>query len=109
MHEQTADEVFGQALWIGRGQTVGDWRAVVRPAPMLRRRFELPADARELTLHVCGLGYHELYLDSQRIGDRVLEPVVTQYDKRVAYVTHQLPGVLPAGRHMLGVILGNGW
>ncbi|MCX7916473.1 MAG: family 78 glycoside hydrolase catalytic domain, partial [Verrucomicrobiae bacterium] len=58
-------------------------------------------------MRVCGLGYHEVWLNGERVGDTVLEPVVTQYDKRVRFVSYRVH--LRAGRNALGVILGNGW
>lgn len=96
-----------KAMWIGMPNVYQhDWRAKVLPAPFLRRAFSV-ARAGKAILRVCGLGYHEVWLNGQRVGDTVLEPVVTQYDKRVRYVTHTVE--LAAGDNVLGVILGNGW
>ena len=43
------------------------------------------------------------------MGDHVLDPVVTQYDKRAHYVTYDVSSALRPGENVLGVILGNGW
>ncbi|MCS7048698.1 MAG: glycoside hydrolase family 78 protein [Verrucomicrobiae bacterium] len=105
MHTSRGKSV--RAQWIGFPNVFArDWRAKVLPAPFLRREFE-SSRAGEAKLRVCGLGYHEVWLNGERVGDTVLEPVVTQYDKRVRFVSYRVN--LRAGRNALGVILGNGW
>ncbi|MBI5832775.1 MAG: family 78 glycoside hydrolase catalytic domain [Armatimonadetes bacterium] len=77
-------------------------------SPMLRRPFAVAKALRAAQVSVCGLGYHELYLDGKKVGDHVLDPAITQYDKRALYVTHDLTPLLRPGRHALGVQLANG-
>ncbi len=90
--------------WIGGITDPQDAHAIyLRKAFFLRRR---PTRA---TVYICGLGYYELYLNGKRIGDHVLDPAFTDYDKRVLYVTYDLSGLLHQGANTIGVILGNGW
>ena len=56
-----------------------------------------------------GLGYYELRLNGQRVGDHVLDPGWTTYSKRVLYSTYDVTEQLKRGRNALGVMLGNGW
>jgi len=77
-------------------------------ARMLRREFSVGKDARRATVYVSGLGYYELYLNGQKIGNRVLDPALTDYDKRVFYVTYDVTGQIKQGGNAVGVILGNG-
>lgn len=58
---------------------------------------------------VCGLGYYELYINGLRVGDRVLEPIVSVYDHRVRYNVLDVSGYLVQGVNSVGVILGHGW
>lgn len=97
------------APWINVGRTHVSWSAKVLPAPLLRYGFTLPAAVRSARAYVCGLGYHELYVNGRRVGDRVLEPNVSQYDRRARYVTSDVTDLLQAGDNAIGVILGNGW
>ncbi len=72
------------------------------------------------TAYIAGLGYYEFYLNGEKIGNHVLDPVLTDYDKRVPYVTYDIdPNLLPNGSDVskaesksvptqLAVILGNG-
>ncbi|HSW00876.1 MAG TPA: glycoside hydrolase family 78 protein [Sedimentisphaerales bacterium] len=80
-----------------------------QPAPLFRKSFllsETPVSAR---VYVCGLGYHELRLNGQKVGDHVLDPAFTRYDKRALYVVHDVTSQFKKGQNALGVILGNGW
>jgi len=78
-------------------------------APILRKEFEISQPVRRAMLYVCGLGYYELHLSGAKVGDHVLDPPVTKYDKRVLYVTYDVTSQLAQGRNAIGIILGNGW
>jgi alpha-L-rhamnosidase len=79
------------------------------PAPLYRREFTLEGPVRRARLHICGLGFYVATLNGKRVGDHVLDPVVTQYDRRVRYVSHDVTRLLQEGRNAMGVILGSGW
>ncbi len=79
------------------------------PAVLLRREFEVKGSVKRARAYVCGLGYHELYLNGKKIGDHVLDPGFTDYDKRVLYVVHDLDTNVQPGRNAVGVLLGGGW
>lgn len=76
---------------------------------MLRNEFALPQQIRRARLCIAGLGYHELYVNGERIGDQLLDPGFTDYDKRALYVVHDVSDKLRVGKNALGVILGSGW
>jgi alpha-L-rhamnosidase len=75
----------------------------------LRRVYELSHVPARATAYICGLGYYELYINDERVGDHVLDPGFTNYDKRVLYVTYDVTRLLRPGKNVIGVILGNGW
>ncbi len=84
------------------------------PAPMpaahaARRAFALRAAARRATLHACGLGYGELHLNGRVIGDRLLDPGYTRYDRRALYASHDVTALVRPGANAVGAILGTGW
>ncbi len=62
------------------------------------------------TVHVCGLGMYELFINGQRIGEQVLAPAPTDYRRTVLYnsfdVTEQLAD--RGAANAIGVTLGNG-
>ena len=80
-----------------------------QPAPLFRKSFILSERPVHARLYICGLGYHELHLNGEKVGDHVLDPAFTRYDRRVLYVTHDVTRQLRKGSNALGVILGNGW
>jgi alpha-L-rhamnosidase len=79
------------------------------PSPIFRKSFSVPGPIRSATIYASGLGYHELRLNGKKVGDHVLDPAFTRYDRRALYVTHDVTSELRQGENALGVMLGNGW
>ncbi len=107
-----------QARWIApstaREPVVGVCRdPVQRPpatlCPRLRHEFELPAPVRSARAYATGLGYYELYLNGRKVGDAVLEPSFTRFERRVEYATYDITPLLREGRNAIGALIGQGW
>jgi alpha-L-rhamnosidase len=96
-----------QAKWIGRDEpgTAVDHRLAAR---LLRKEFQAPKPVRRATVYYSGLGLSELYLNGAKVGDHVLSPGLTDYDKHVLYVTFDVTKQMAAGRNAIGLMLGNG-
>ncbi len=76
-------------------------------------------------VYISGLGYYELYINGKKVGDHVLAPNQTNYDRRqadsfengrianmstrVLYETYDITNYLQEGENVAAVILGNGW
>jgi len=93
-----------QAKWIARTTDTNS-----QPAPFLRRSFKLDGPIKRARAYLCGLGYYELYLNGGKVGDHLLDPGYTRYDRRALYVTYDVTEQLRRGTNAVGVILGNGW
>lgn len=78
------------------------------PAPHLRRTFAVNGTVKRATAYICGLGYNELYVNGRKVGDHMLDPGWTRYDRRSLYVTHDITPYLKRGANAMGVILGTG-
>ena len=78
-------------------------------SPLLRKAFRIEQPVLSATVTICGLGYHELRLNGQKVGDHVLDPAFTRYDRRSLYVTHDVTDQIRDGDNAIGVMLGNGW
>jgi alpha-L-rhamnosidase len=78
------------------------------PARHLRKEFGVAGTIRRATVFIAGLGLSELYLNGSKVSDQVLSPALSEYGKRVYYVTHDVTRQVKKGRNALGVILGNG-
>jgi len=81
-----------------------------QPAPLFRKSFILAEPPVNAWLYICGLGCHEVRLNGEKLGDHVLDPAFTRYDRRALYVVHDVTSQLRKNsNNVLGVILGNGW
>ncbi len=78
------------------------------PARWLRKEFVVDKGVRRATVYLSGLGQSELFLNGEKVGDHVLSPGLTEYPKRVFYVTFDVTKHLRRGANGMGVILGNG-
>lgn len=87
--------------WIGAATDVA--------SPLLRKPFDVDKTISRARLHVSGIGWYELYLNGQRVGDHVLDPATSDYAQRVLYVTYDVTELLQTGANAVGVMLGNGW
>lgn len=91
-----------------------DWKAgwigyACESAPLLRKSFVVNEEVEEAYLYISGLGYYEVFLNGSKVGDNVLDPGQTDYEKRTFYVSYDMTGKLKQGENVMGVILGNGW
>ena len=78
------------------------------PARLLRKEFALPTKPLRAMLYLSGQGISECEMNGAKIGNHVLSPALTEYDKRVVYVTHDVTHAVEAGKNAIGVHLGNG-
>ena len=98
-----------QAQWIGRDEPGDSQRPGRRlPARYLRTEFTVGKAVRRAMVYYSGLGVSELHLNGAKVGDHVLSPGLTDYDKRALYVTFDVTRQLVRGKNAIGLILGNG-
>jgi alpha-L-rhamnosidase len=103
---QAAKELgaYGMAPWKEAGY-IGAHRL---PARMLRKEFAVDKKVRRANVYFSGQGTSELYLNGAKVGDAVLSPGLTDYDKHVLYVTYDVTKQLAQGKNAIGIVLGNG-
>ena len=78
-------------------------------ASLLRKDFEVSKAGKAL-LYVNSLGYHEAYLNGEKVMlDAVLQPAVSQLDKRSLIVTYDVTDLLRKGENRLVLWIGSGW
>ena len=126
----SADEWQGK--WIGapwQGEQSYDSRGTMEfdAAPLLRKEFKVGKGLKSARYYGTGLGYHELYLNGERVGEDYLSPNQTNYSLRpelqnkhivvtdpfqeylVLYLSHDFTQLLKEGDNAIGVILGDGF
>ena len=96
-----------QGKWIGL-DTPGFDDSRRLPARWLRKEFPISKDVRRATVYFSGLGWSELYLNGQKVGDHVLSPPLSEYSKREYYETYEITPLLQQGSNAVSVVLGNG-
>ena len=75
-----------------------------------RKQFKLEnKKIKKARCYVCGIGYHELYINGRKVKDVVLNPGVTNYDLTLLYDTYELESFLENGDNVMGVEVGYGW
>ncbi len=102
------------------GQWIGSDEVFTRPRgrssadnnvsdPWLRKTFTLDAQPERAVVYIASVGYHELYVNGQKVGDAVLAPSVVNYRKRARYVTYAIGDYLHKGKNVIGLWLGVSW
>lgn len=80
-----------------------------KPAPYFRKEFPVSKAVRSARAYIAVGGLYELYINGERIGDHILDPMYTRFDRRNLYVTYDVTSALKEGGNAVGVLLGNGW
>ena len=75
---------------------------------LLRREFAVKTGLKRALIHVCGLGQYELSLNGKKVGDDLLTPGWSKYDRTCLYDTRDITPLLRQGRNAAGLLLGNG-
>ena len=100
-----------KAKWIGYDQA-SPWDSVSHysrlSARYLRKEFQSEKKVKRATVYVVGLGLYELFLNGEKIGDRVLSPAPSDYRKSVFYNVFDVTGSVHSGINAIGTILSNG-
>lgn len=101
----------GAAIVDGRLEPQGDPLLLAQSpdAPLLRDEFVLDKPVASARAYVYGLGFYELHLNGGKVGDQVLSPGSTPYDKRNPYDSFDVTSQVHIGRNAAGLWLGNGY
>lgn len=83
----------------------GEW---IEGGNLFRKKFVIDKDITRARFYVSGLGYYELRINGEKIGDSVLDPGWTDYKKRILYSTYDVSEYLKKGENAVGIMLGNG-
>jgi alpha-L-rhamnosidase len=74
----------------------------------MRKTFAVGWAVKRAFAYVCGLGYYELRLNGEKVGDYLLDPGETDFKKAALYSAFDVTESLRAGENAIGIILGNG-
>ena len=102
---------FGVGI-IGEEKMQGDYIGAVPGegrSPILRKKFKAGAIKGTALLYVNSLGYHEAYLNGLKVSEAILQPAVSQLDKRSLIAVYDVTSLLKKGENELVLWTGSGW
>jgi alpha-L-rhamnosidase len=105
------NEIDWKANWIGFKTKDYNTKDTLHlpAAPYLRKTFSIKKKIAKATLYATSLGVYEMFLNGNKIGNDLLTPGWTDYNKRIYYKTYNLTNFIEEGENALGSILGDGW
>lgn len=122
------DESDWKARWIQAPWMVDEYPRWFTHAPMFNKEFTVKKGLVSAKAFICGLGWFEMHLNGQRVGDDYFAPGFTDYTKRprlidnpripldpatsgyrTLYLCHDVTSMLRDGKNAIGVLLGNGY
>ena len=99
--------LLDKSLW--QGQYIGMKRQDRKVQPMLWKSFDFSGKGKPAFLHINTLGYHEVYLNGNKVSDDVLVPAMVEFTKRSLCMTYNVTDLLNEGQNDLVIWLGTGW
>jgi len=79
------------------------------PAPYFRKSFSVNNPVKTARIYVAVAGLYQLHLNGEQLGDTMLDPVYTRFDRRNMYVTYDVTSFINQKENVIGIVLGNGW
>ncbi len=78
-------------------------------SPLFRKSFKVSGNSKKQFVYVNSLGYHELFINGKKVGDGLLSPSVSQFNKRSLSLTYDVTSFTKTGDNELVIWLGRGW
>ena len=78
------------------------------PVDCFRKAF-IAGQVKESRLYITACGLYEAELNGHRVGDFILAPGITDYNRRIQYQTYDVTELLQSGDNVLTVQLADGW
>ena len=76
---------------------------------ILRHELDITKEIESARVFIAGLGYYEFFINGNRVGDHILSPAKTPYNRYILYDTYDITSLVTEGRNAFGIHLGNGW
>jgi alpha-L-rhamnosidase len=95
--------------WAPVSTRVSESQLTIDPAMHLRRTFMVDRPLAKARLYATALGCYEARLNGRRIGNALLAPEISQYEKRTLYRVYDVTDLLQSGMNAVGFTVGDGW
>lgn len=80
-----------------------------RPAQYIRIPFTIAKTIHKARVYATAHGIYQLYVNGQRVDDRLFAPEISAYDSILYYQTYDISRFLKKGKNVIGLILADGW
>ena len=77
--------------------------------PWLRRTFEVKEGVERAVISINTSSYYELHINGRKVGPYVLEPGITQVNKRFVVNAYDVTSFLVKGTNTIALWMGPGW
>jgi alpha-L-rhamnosidase len=74
-----------------------------------RKNFQLKEGVESAFVFIGSFGYHELYVNGEKITDNVMNPVSSYMKKRIPYLTYDIADKLKKGDNVIAIWHAAGW
>jgi alpha-L-rhamnosidase len=101
--------LFSQANWKAKWIEMEGDTLQYSPSPYFRKEFLVGKSITSASIYVTSHGFYELYMNGKKVGNQVLTPGWTSYEKRLQYQVYDVTSMLIKGNNAIGAILGDGW
>lgn len=79
------------------------------PVDCFKRDFTVEKAVKKARLYITACGLYEACINGERVGDFVLAPGITDYQKRIQYQAYDVTDLLKDGKNTITVDLADGW
>jgi len=93
--------------WTAKWITLADSKRLAHP--WLRRSFEVKEGVKQAVMYVNTASYYELRINGKKVGPYVLEPGITQVNKRFVVNAYDVTSYLVKGTNTIALWMGTGW
>ncbi|QHI69788.1 family 78 glycoside hydrolase catalytic domain [Tichowtungia aerotolerans] len=80
-----------------------------KPSLLFRKEVVLDQKTDHAVMRVCGLGAFNLTVNGEKVGDHILDPIHTDYDRQARYVNFDVTDLLKSGANCIGIEVVDGW
>jgi alpha-L-rhamnosidase len=100
---KSTEDAYFETAFLKKSEWKASW---IGGANLLRNEFAVDREFLQARAYITGLGYYELRINGDKIGDQVLSPSYTDYKKRIEYQVYDITENLHHGVNALGIMLG---
>lgn len=108
-----SDPAYFEMGLLNESDWSSDWIAYVPGMPgrvlYFKGTIPQPAEVAQARLYISGLGFYEMMINGRKVGNRVLEPAQSTYNKRIYYSTYDVTEYLHTGVNVLLATVAPGW